>query len=40
MQNFKKQVIASNDLKDILTESKRSPIFVNGFDINGKKAQK
>ena len=31
MQNFKKQVIASNNLKEILTESKKSSIFINGF---------
>ena len=37
MQNFKKQVIANNNLKDILSESKKSSIFINGFDTKGKK---
>jgi len=40
MQNFKKQVIANNNLKDILTESKKSGIFVNGFDVRCRKTQK
>ena len=37
MQNFKKQVIANNNLKDILTESKKSSIFINGFEVKNKK---
>ena len=40
MQNFKKQVIANTHLKDILTESKKGTIFVNGFDIRAKKTHK
>ena len=31
MQNFKKQVIANHNMKDILSESKKSSIFINGF---------
>ena len=37
MQNFKKQVVAHDDLKDVLDESKRSPIFINGFELKQKK---
>ena len=37
MQNFKKQVVAHDDLKDVLDESKRSPIFINGFALKQKK---
>lgn len=40
MQNFKKQVIANNNLKEILTESKKGTIFVNGFDVRAKKTHK
>ena len=41
MQNFKKQVIANNNMKDILSESKKSSIFINGFEVNrGKKSFK
>ena len=41
MQNFKKQVIANNAMKDILSESKKSSIFINGFELNkGKKSIK
>jgi len=37
MQNFKKQVIANNNLKEILTESKKSSIFINGFEVKSRK---
>ena len=37
MQNFKKQVIANNNMKDILNESKKSSIFINGFETRPKK---
>ena len=41
MQNFKKQVIANNNMKDILSESKKSSIFINGFEVGkGKKSLK
>lgn len=40
MQNFKKQVIANNNLKEILSESKKSSIFINGFDVKGRKSHK
>ena len=36
MQNFKKQVIASTNLIDVLSESKKSSIFINGFDVKGR----
>ena len=36
MQNFKKQVIANNTMKEILSESKKSSIFINGFELNSK----
>lgn len=37
MQNFKKQVVAHDDLKEILSESKKSSIFMNGFEVKGQK---
>ena len=37
MQNFKKQVVANNNLKEILSESKKSSIFINGFDVKTQK---
>ena len=37
MQNFKKQIVSNENLKDVLDESKRSPIFINGFELKGKK---
>lgn len=37
MQNFKKQVVANNNLKEILSESKKSSIFINGFDVKTHK---
>jgi hypothetical protein len=40
MQNFKKQVVANTNLKDILSESKKSSIFINGFDVRGRKTHK
>ena len=40
MQNFKKQVIANNNLKEILSESKKSSIFINGFDLKGRRSHK
>ena len=40
MQNFKKQVITNTNLKEILNESKKSSIFINGFDVKGKKSHK
>lgn len=36
MQNFKKQVVAHDNLKDILSESKKSTIFINGFEVKGQ----
>lgn len=40
MQNFKKQVVAHDDLKEILSESKKSSIFVNGFEVKPPKKGK
>lgn len=40
MQNFKKQVVAHDDLKEILSESKKSSIFVNGFEVKAPKKGK
>lgn len=40
MQNFKKQVVAHDDLKEILSESKKSSIFVNGFEVKPQKKGK
>lgn len=37
MQNFKKQIIANSNLKEVLSESKKSSIFINGFEVKGKK---
>jgi hypothetical protein len=36
MQNFKKQVVAHDNLKDILSESKKSTIFINGFEVKAQ----
>lgn len=40
MQNFKKQVVAHDNLKDILSESKKSTIFINGFEVKGQRKNK
>lgn len=33
MQNFKKQVLANSNLKEILNDSKKESIFIYGFDV-------
>lgn len=40
MQNFKKQVVAHDNLKDILSESKKSSIFINGFEVKALRKNK
>lgn len=40
MQNFKKQIISNTSLKEVLNESKKSSIFINGFEVKGKKNHK
>ena len=37
LQNFKKQVINNNQLKEALSESKKTSIFMHGFDVKTNK---